>query len=84
MGLLDRHLRKVRGQLGCDGLRITSHSFRKTCASILHVQGVSDLDVADYLGQSDVATTQKVYIARNQRSADAARLLDDFTASSQQ
>lgn len=84
VGLLDRHLRKVRGQLGCDGLRITSHSFRKTCASILHVQGVSDLEVADYLGQSDVATTQKVYIARNQRSADAARLLDDFTASSQQ
>lgn len=82
VGLLDRHLRQVRSQLGCDGIRLTSHSFRKTCASILHVSGMSDLDVGDYLGQTDVATTQKVYIARNQRSADAARLLDDYASKS--
>lgn len=83
VGLLDRHLRHVREQLGCERLRITSHSFRKTCASILHRQGLSDLDVADYLGHSDVSTTQRVYIARGQKSEEAAKMLDAaFTTSS--
>lgn len=80
VGLLDRHLRRVRARLGCEGLRITSHSFRKTCASILHRQGLSDLDVADYLGHSDVSTTQRVYIARGQKSEEAARMLDNAFA----
>ena len=77
VGLLDRHLRGVRKQLGCENLRITSHSFRKTCASILHRQGLADLDVADYLGHSDVSTTQRVYIARGQKSEEAAMMLEE-------
>ena len=83
VSLFGRHLRRERAMLGLDGLRITGHSFRKTCASILHVQGLADKDVADYLGQSDVATTQQVYIARNQKSADAARMLDGWLAVSE-
>ena len=77
VSLFGRHLRRERATFGLEGLRITGHSFRKTCASMLHMQGLSDLDVADYLGQSDVPTTQQIYISRNQKSADAAKMLDD-------
>lgn len=80
VSLFGRHLRRERATLGLDGLRITGHSLRKTCASILHMQGLSDLDVADYLGQSNVDVTQQIYIARNQKSAEAARMLDDWAA----
>ena len=78
VSLFGRHLRRERHLFGLENLHITGHSFRKTCASILHMQGLSDLDVADYLGQSDVPTTQQIYISRNQKSADAARMLDCY------
>ena len=76
ISLFGRHLRAERSTFGLEGLRITGHSLRKTCASILYKQGLDDLGVADYLGQSDVKVTQQIYIARNQKSADAARMID--------
>lgn len=81
IGTFGRHLREQRKTLGMEGLRITSHSFRKTCASILHSQGMGDLDVSDYIGDNDVKVTQTVYIQRSTKSLDAARMLDAFNDS---
>ena len=69
-----RHLRKVRESLGYPEL--TSHSFRKTVASMLHDAGMSSKDIADYLGHSDAEITEQVYIQRNLKSDNAAALID--------
>ncbi|RYP98206.1 phage integrase [Bifidobacterium pseudolongum subsp. globosum] len=74
--LLDRHLRDNREALGYPELRFTSHSFRKTCASILEAQGASTLAIRDYLGHEDAVLTEKVYIARNLHTVQTAKTLD--------
>lgn len=74
--LLDRHLRDNRAALGYPELRFTSHSFRKTCASILEAQGASTLAIRDYLGHEDAVLTEKVYIARNLHTVQTAKTLD--------
>lgn len=74
--LLDRHLRDNRAALGYPDLNLTSHSFRKTCASILEAQGASTLAIRDYLGHEDAVLTEKVYIARNLHTVETARTLD--------
>lgn len=72
--LVLRHMRAQREQLGFR--RLTSHSFRKTVATILDRQGMSARAIADYLGHSDPALTQKVYMSRHKRSSKAAEQLD--------
>ncbi|WP_207760095.1 tyrosine-type recombinase/integrase [Bifidobacterium scaligerum] len=74
VNLLDRHLRKVRKGLGFS--YITSHSFRKTVATMLADAGMSSMDIADYLGHSKAEITERVYIQRNRKSSEAAALID--------
>ncbi|MFC2618548.1 MAG: tyrosine-type recombinase/integrase [Bifidobacterium dentium] len=70
-------LRREREALGFGkGESLSPHSLRKTCASLLHDAGLNTLDVADYLGHSDTATTENVYIARGRNSGKAANALE--------
>lgn len=73
---LNVDIAEVRDDLGCPGVRITSHTFRKTCASLLHDAGLETLDIADYLGHADPNVTEKVYIARGRNTAKAAGVLE--------
>lgn len=74
VNLFDRHLRRVRDGLGYPD--ITSHSFRKTVATMLADAGMSSMDIADYLGHSKSEITERVYIQRNLKSGEAAALID--------
>lgn len=82
IGDVDKHLRLERDTLGCEGVDITSHSFRKTCSSILHKQGVNSKDVGDYLGHDDSHITDSVYIAKNLNSAKSAEEIALFLSDS--
>ena len=67
-----RELREARGEASLAW--ITSHSFRKTTATILDEAGLSARAVADHLGHSRLSMTQDVYMGRrvlNGRAADA-------------
>lgn len=57
-----RSLREARGTEGFGW--VTSHVFRKTCATILDGAGLSARTVADQLGHSKVSMTQDVYMGR--------------------
>ena len=57
-----RSLREARGTEGFDW--VTSHVFRKTCATILDETGLTARNVADQLGHSKVSMTQVVYMGR--------------------
>jgi integrase len=62
-----RDLREARGT---DALAwVTSHSFRKTTATILDDAGLSPRSVADQLGHSRSSMTQDVYLGRRIRPA---------------
>ena len=67
-----RELREARGQ---DTLAwITSHTFRKTAATILDEAALSARLVADQLGHSRPSMTQDVYLGR--RAVDSQAALD--------
>ncbi|MUH59446.1 phage integrase [Bifidobacterium sp. GSD1FS] len=76
--LLNRHLREGRTKLGLPGLRITSHSFRKTCSTILESMGASRLAIRDQLGHEDVELTENVYIARYVHTQETASQLEEW------
>lgn len=61
---VEHHLKIIGGNAGIHK-RLTVHVFRKTCASILHAKGMSDIDIAEILGHSNVNTTVKYYIKTN-------------------
>ena len=69
-----RDLRNARGSAGFAW--VTSHVFRKTCATILDEGGLSARTIADQLGHARPSITQDTY--RDLRTGDtaAARLLD--------
>lgn len=53
---------------------VTSHTFRKTAATVLDEAGLSAREIADHMGHSQVSMTQDVYLGRgvvNRRAADA-------------
>ena len=59
---------------------VTSHTFRKTVATLLDSKGASARMIADQLGHSRVSMTQDVYMGRRTVSselADALESLDD-------
>lgn len=66
--------RKVRSPLGLD--KVTSHSFRKTVATLIDDGGLSARIGADHLGHAKVSMTQDVYMARGRVHASVADLLD--------
>ena len=66
--------RKVRDQLGVPD--VTSHSFRKSLATLIDDEGLSARIGADHLGHARVSETQDTYMARGRVHAAVADLLD--------
>jgi integrase len=59
-----------------DGLGwITSHSFRKTTATMLDDAGLSARQIADQLGHARPSMTQDVYMGRRSRNSQAAEAI---------
>lgn len=77
-----RDLRNARGS--SEFAWVTSHVFRKTCATILDEAGLSARAIADQLGHARPSMTQDVYLGRkvvNPANADALqRALDTESA----
>ena len=55
---------------------ITSHSFRKTTATILDDAGQSARQIADQLGHARPSLTQDVYMGRRAKNPAAAAALE--------
>jgi len=70
-----REWRIVRGELGVPD--VTTHSFRKTLATLIDDRGLSARVGADNLGHSKVSMTQDVYMTRGKVHSQVADLLDD-------
>jgi len=66
--------REVRGSLGLPD--VSSHSFRKTVATLIDDSGLSARIGADHLGHARPSMTQDVYMSRGQVHAEMADVLD--------
>jgi integrase len=66
--------RKVREDLGVP--EVTTHSFRKTVATLIDDQGLSARVGADHLGHTHVSMTQDRYMSRGRIHTQVAELLD--------
>jgi integrase len=66
--------RTVRQDLGVPD--VTTHSFRKTVATLIDDAGMSPRVGADQLGHSKVSMTQDTYMARGRIHTEVAELLD--------
>jgi integrase len=69
-----REWRTVREDLGVPD--VTTHSFRKTLATLIDEGGLSARVGADHLGHSKVSMTQDVYMTRGKVHTKVADLLD--------
>ena len=56
---------------------VTTHSFRKTLATLIDGRGLAARVGADHLRHSKVSMTQDVYMARGKTHTQVAELLDD-------
>lgn len=65
-------------ELGASG--VSSHSFRKTVATLIDDEGLSARIGADHLGHAHVSMTQNVYMTRGRVHAQVAELLDRTVA----
>ena len=70
----NKQWRKVRADLGVPD--VTSHSFRKTVATLIDDAGMSARVGADQLGHAKVSMTQDKYMRRGKVHAEVADLLD--------
>jgi integrase len=70
----DKQWRKVRGDLGVPD--VTSHSFRKSLATMIDDAGLSARVGADQLGHAKASMTQDRYMRRGKVHAEVAALLD--------
>ncbi len=66
--------RRIRDELGVPD--ISSHSFRKTVATLIDDAGLSARIGADYLGHAKVSMTQDRYMSRGRVHTEVAELLD--------
>jgi integrase len=66
--------RQVRDGVGAAG--VTTHSFRKTVATLIDGGGLSAWIGADHLGHTNVSMTQDRYMARGRSHIEVADLLD--------
>lgn len=73
-----RELRDRRELLGYPSL--STHSFRKTAATILDKAGLSAVEVAEYLGHENPSLTQDVYMNTVKGSTRAAEVLQEKLA----
>lgn len=71
----DKQWRRVRAELGVPD--VTSHSFRKSVATLIDDAGMSARIGADQLGHSKVSMTQDRYMRRGKVHTEVAALLDD-------
>jgi integrase len=69
-----RDLRTARGTASFAW--VTSHVFRKTCATILDEAGLSPRAIADQLGHARPSMTQDVYVGRKVINPATAAALD--------
>ncbi|MBJ7479223.1 tyrosine-type recombinase/integrase [Rhodococcus sp. (in: high G+C Gram-positive bacteria)] len=69
-----RRWRQIRAALDLEW--VTSHTFRKTVATILDDEGLSARQAADHLGHAQVSMTQDVYFGRGRVHTAAAEALD--------
>lgn len=69
-----RDWRLARDALGLPD--VSSHSFRKTVATMIDDAGLSARIGADHLGHAKVSMTQDVYMARGRTHSEVAQLLD--------
>lgn len=69
-----REVRDRRDLLGYPEL--STHSFRKTVATILDKAGLSATDIADYLGHENPSMTQDVYMNTVKGATEAARVME--------
>jgi integrase len=72
--------RNVREELGVP--EVTTHSFRKTVATLIDHDGLSARIGADHLGHSKVSMTQDRYMSRGGVHTQVADLLDRTVAKS--
>ncbi len=77
-GNVQRAIRERRGELGYSDL--STHSFRKTCATILDRAGLSATEIADYLGHENPSLTQDVYMNTVKGSTRAAEITSERLA----
>lgn len=70
----DKQWRRVRDDLGFP--TVTSHSFRKSLATMIDDAGMSARVGADQLGHAKVSMTQDIYMRRGKVHAEVAALLD--------
>ena len=56
--------------------QVTSHSFRKTVATLIDDEGLSARIGADQLGHAKVSMTQDKYMSRGRVHTQVAELLD--------
>ncbi|WP_125100183.1 site-specific integrase [Leucobacter chromiireducens] len=68
-----REIRDRRDDLGYPEL--STHSFRKTVATMLDAAGLSARDIAEYLGQANPSITQDIYMAKQTGSKKAAETM---------
>ncbi len=71
---VSKQWRTVREALGMDW--VTSHTFRKTLATLLDAQGLSARIGADQLGHAQISMTQDVYMGRGVVHTEVAEALD--------
>jgi integrase len=71
---LSRELREARGS--GEFAWVTSHVFRKTCATLLDEGDLSARQIADQLGHAKVSMTQDNYLGRRLTSSRTAQALD--------
>ncbi|WP_083879185.1 tyrosine-type recombinase/integrase [Leucobacter salsicius] len=68
-----REIRDRRDALGYPEL--STHSFRKTVATMLDAAGLSARDIAEYLCQANPSITQDIYMAKQTGSKKAAETM---------
>lgn len=71
---VSKQWRKVRAALKLDW--VTSHTFRRTVATIIDAQGLSARIGADQLGHAQVSMTQDKYMGRKVVHPEVADVLD--------
>lgn len=54
---------------------MTTHTFRRTVATIMHDAGLTDREIANHLGHSRVSMTQDIYLDRRTPTTRAAEVL---------
>lgn len=73
-----RPWRKIRAELGVPD--VSSHSFRKTVATLIDDAGLSARIGADHLGHAKLSMTQDRYMSRGRVHNEVANLLDKAVA----